>query len=78
MKNSIFLLLVMLLPACATGHKAGGAIGNATGTVLEHGKSNAESQPAARQRPVPAEVKQPARVDQVAPPKKREHNIEED
>lgn len=77
MRNFV-LLLVMLLPACASDRQPGGVIGNATGAGLEHGKSNAESQPVARQRPVPAEVKQPARIDQVAPPKKREHNIEED
>lgn len=77
MRNSV-LLLVMLLPACASDHQPGGTIGNATGAGLKHGKSNAESQPVAGQRPVPAEVKQPARIDQVAPPKKREYNIEED
>lgn len=77
MRNSV-LLLVMLLPACASDHQPGGTIGNATGAGLKHGKSNTESQPVAGQRPIPAEVKQPARIDQVAPPKKREHNIEED
>ena len=77
MRNSV-LLLVMLLPACASDHQAGGAIGNATGAGLEHGKSNAESQPVARQRPVPAEVKQPARIDQAPPPTNSENNIEED
>lgn len=71
MKNSV-LLLVLLLTACASDFRWGGAPGTAA-AVKEHGKSQAKSQPA------PAKVQQPERNDQeILLPKKREHNIEED
>lgn len=67
MKNYV-LLLTLLLSACASD--------------FWPFRSKVEPQPqsAARQHPAPVEVLPPVRVDQVAPPppKKREHNIEED
>lgn len=64
MKNYI-LILVLLLAACASDSRSV--------------KSGADPHPAARQRPAPVEVQQPARSEPVIPaPKKTEHNIEED
>ena len=75
MRNSVLLLVLLLLPACASAHKAGGANGATPGVH----KSDAEPQPATRQLPMPVEVQQSARSDQVDhPPIKRKHNIEED
>jgi len=73
--RNVILLSVLLLSACASVPKAGGA----TGAVTGHRPSNAAQQPAERPRPVPAEVQQPVPGVQGDPPlKKREHNVEPD
>lgn len=65
--KSYVLLLALLLSACASDF------------WTFRGKPGPEPQPAVRQQPAPAEAQQPARVEPVAiPPKKHEHNIEED
>jgi hypothetical protein len=74
MRNSV--LLLVLLSACASHHQADAVIGGATGAVQVHHNSATELQPAARQRPTPVEAQQPAQSDK--PPKRHEHNIEED
>jgi hypothetical protein len=71
MKNSV-LFLAVLLSACASFHRQGGATGSATVAVPVHRNAepqpaapqHAAPQPAARQRHVPVEVRQPARSDQ--------------
>lgn len=69
------LLSILLLSACASNPQ----VGSPTGAQPGHRQSATTQQPAARQRPVPVESKQPVPGDQVdRPPKKREHNIEED
>ena len=78
MKNFV-LFLALLLSACANHHRASGEIGGATNAAPGHQKNVAEPQPVARQRPVLIEKQQPARSAQEnSPPKKHEHNVEED
>jgi len=73
--RNVILLSVLLLSACASVPKVGGA----TGAVTGHRQSNTAQQPAERLRPVPVEVQQPAPGVQGDPPlKKREHNVEPD
>jgi hypothetical protein len=76
MKSSV-LFLVLLLSACSIIRPAVDTTGKATGAVKETRKSKVESQPVAR--PVPDEAQQPVKREPGdIPPKKREHNIEED
>lgn len=70
--KGLALLLALLLPACASVPKSGGPIGKSTGAVKEQRKSEAKPQH------LPVEAPPPAHSDQVGPPRKREHNIEED
>jgi len=74
MKSSV-LFLALLLSACASFPWPTGAAGSTPGAAREHRKSVPESQP---QRPIAVEAKPPVRVEPVDPPKKHQHNIEED
>lgn len=74
--KSFVLFLVLLLSACAGVFPSGGPNGKANGAVKEQRKGKIP-QPVAR--PAPDEAQQPVQRDPVEqPPKKREHNIEED
>lgn len=72
--KSFVLFLVLLLSACASVFPSDGPNGKANGAVKEQRKKP----PVAR--PAPGETQQPVQREPAAeqPPKKYEHNIEED
>lgn len=72
--KSFVLFLVLLLSACASIFPSGGPNGKAAGAVKEQRKI-----PPPAAHPAPDEAQQPVKRDPVEqPPKKYEHNIEED
>ncbi|HXU94301.1 MAG TPA: hypothetical protein VFP33_11670 [Gallionella sp.] len=75
--KSFFLFLVLLLPACSIIRPSAGTTVTAPDAVKETRKSKVESPPVAR--PAPDATQPPVKREPGGiPPKKREHNIEED
>lgn len=73
--RNLILILAVLLSACASTHPAAGA----TGAMPGNHKGDSGSQAAEHQPPLSVEAQPPVRGNHSDhPPKKNEHNVEED